>query len=311
MRLYTILALTTALAACSGGAGVREAENVDMSNRVPLPAGPNGRTGNTLCLNAAGPGMPDTYKRIESVLGPGAIEAPSDSVYTPPRPHVVELASDGIVGPYFGILAIEPTDLNQDMVPAGRGGDRSRTEIKIAPDAGPQDPFKAVEGDTYVYSWRFRIARNMRFSSSFTHIHQIKAHGGTFSDPPLITFTPLLNGYMDVRFVGNNATSSSGYSSLGSVSVGKLIGQWVDVREEVTYSNTKGRYKLSIRNQAGTNLLDIDKSGLQTWRTGADHMRPKWGIYRKHDGALNRSDDYVYFANFAISNSATPDSNCR
>ncbi|HTD03401.1 heparin lyase I family protein [Undibacterium sp.] len=310
LSLYAALCAGACAASATDAGAVPAAGNAGMGS---IAAGPLGVVGNTLCLNAAGPDDPDTYRRIESVLGKGAVEAPSDRAYTPRRPHVVQLADDGVVGPHFAVLAIEPTDVNQDLVPMASGGDRSRTEIKIAPSkGGVHDAFKARQGDTYVYAWRFRIAPDMKFSSGFTHIHQIKAYGGPLSSAPLITFTPLSNGKMDIRHVGDIQRDSSGYTVLGSMPLADIPGQWMEVREEITYSNTLGRYRLTIRDRQGAVLLDIDKSGLQMWRTGADHMRPKWGIYRKHDPALNQNtDDTIYFANFGITRGNAPDSACR
>ncbi|MDB5800543.1 MAG: hypothetical protein JWL63_1482 [Rhodocyclales bacterium] len=307
-------ASSSASSAASSSVSSAAASSATSSSAASsIAAGPLGVIGNTLCLNADGPAGQATYPRIESVLGTGAIESPSDTVYTPNRPHVVEFDNDGIAGPHFGILAIDPTDVNQDLVPITSGGDRSRTEIKIAPSTGGvQDGFKAHEGDTYVYTWRFRIAPGMKFSPSFTHIHQIKAYLGTFDDPPLITFTPLSTGFMDIRQIGDGTTSSSVFNILGSMPLAGVPGQWMDVREEITYSNTVGRYKLTIWYQNGTVALNIDSSGLQMWRTGSDHMRPKWGIYRKHHASLNQNiDDYIYFANFGITHGSTPASTCR
>ena len=278
-----------------------------------LDPAPNGVVGNTLCLNASNAGESDTYRRIESVFGTGAVESPSDTQYTPPRPHVMQREGDGIVGPHFAILAIAPTDVNQDLVTLQNGGARSRTEIKIAPSkGGMHDAFKARDGDTFVYAWRFKIAPEMKFSPGFTHIHQIKAYGGVFSDPPMITFTPLANGKMEVRHVGDTRKDASTSATLGSMSLDGIRGQWLDVREEITYSNTAGRYQLTVRDQAGGVVLAINAAGLETWRTGADHMRPKWGIYRRHHASLNQNiDDYVYFANFSVTKGNHPDSTCR
>ncbi|MEO8386296.1 MAG: heparin lyase I family protein, partial [Betaproteobacteria bacterium] len=241
------------------------------------------------------------------------VESPSDTQYTPARPHVLQHGGDGIVGPHFAVLAIEPTDVNQDLLTMQNGGDRSRTEIKIAPSkGGMHDAFKSRDGDTFVYAWRFKIAPGMKFSPSFTHIHQIKAYGGIFADPPLITFTTLANGSMEVRHVGDLRSDSSTSKTLGSMSLAGVFGQWLDVREEITYSNTIGRYQLTIRDQAGEVALVVDKSGLEMWRTGAYHMRPKWGIYRRHHASLNQNvRDYVYFANFAVTRGSRPDSACR
>lgn len=246
-------------------------------------------------------------------MGVGAVESPSDSVYTPIRPHVFEVAGDGIVGEHFAMIAIEPTDVNQDMVTLANGGDRSRTEIKIAPSVGTaHDTFKAKEGETFSYAWQFRIAPEMKFSSSFTHIHQIKAHGGKFSDPPLITFTPLANGKMEVRYVGDNQKDAAQSITLGNVPLAAVQGQWIEAKEEITFSNSQGHYALTLRNQKNEVVLTIEKRGLALWRTGANHMRPKWGIYRKHNAALNQhKPDTVYFANIAITRGNKPDSNCR
>lgn len=286
------------------------------STTMPIATGaemPNGVIGNTLCLNAAAPGGEDPYLRIERTLGKGAVEAPSDSLASPRRAHVEARADDGVVGAHFAILAIEPTDVNLDRVPAAAGGDRSRTEIKLAPSTGgTHEAFKAHQGDSYVYSWRFKLDPRMKFSPGFTHIHQLKAYGGKYSAAPLITFTPLSNGQMEVRHVGDAKQDSSSATVIGSMALDGLAGQWLDVREQISYANTGGRYQLDMRDQTGKSVLAIDQDGLQMWRTGADHIRPKWGIYRKHHAALNQfSDDFVYFANIGIARGSVADSSCR
>ena len=273
----------------------------------------SGVVGQTLCLNAKGAGHVDTYARMEGLLGIGAIESPSDTVYTPPRPHIQERDGDSSVSPYFAFLSIEPTDVNQDMVSMEEGGDRSRTEIKLSPTKGGlHEPFKGHEGDSFVYTWRFKIPGEMKFSPSFTHIHQIKATGGDFAAPPLITFTPLANGTMEFRHVADQRRDSAVVSVLATTPLGPMVGQWVDAYEEVKYSNTDGRYKLRLSDASGKLLLSIDKSGLQMWRTGAAQIHPKWGIYRKHHAALNQHvDDFIYFANFGITRGNLPSTTCR
>ncbi len=269
--------------------------------------------GNTLCLNAGGADRTDTYARMEGILGPGAIESPSDRVYNPAQPHVQERDGDGVVGPHFAFLSIEPSDVNLDLVPMAKGGDRSRTEIKLSPQpGGVYEPFKGHAGDTFVYTWRFKIPHEMKFSPSFTHIHQIKATGGDFAAPPLITFTPLANGTLEVRHVADQRADPSVVSLLASTPLAPLVGQWVDAYEEVKYSNTDGRYALRLRDAGGKLLLSIDKQGLQMWRTGATQIHPKWGIYRKHHAALNQhTHDFIYFANFGITRGSVPSATCR
>jgi len=254
--------------------------------------------GSTMCLNPV-PGQ-DSYRHIESVLGAGAVESPSDGAYAPPRPHILVMPDDGVTGPHYAIQAIEPGDYNLDRVSMEAGGDRSRTEIKLAPSKGTHEVFKAREGDTFTYAWRFRIAEDMRFASSFTHIHQIKANGGRYAEPPLITFTPLANGKMEVRHVADQLTESK-QTVLGAMPLAGNQGKWLVATETITYSNTRGRYQLAIRDMEGAQQLAIDQGGLQMWRSGADHMRPKWGIYRKHSPQLNQHRaDTVYFSNMCI-----------
>ncbi|MFZ6656493.1 heparin lyase I family protein [Undibacterium sp. TJN19] len=273
---------------------------------------PTGVTGNTLCLNAQNADQSGTYARIESVFGKGAVETPSDILYTPVRPHITQ-GGDAIVPAYFSVIAIDPTDVNLDGKTVAEGSDRSRTEIKIAPSlTGMHQAFKAHEGDSFIYAWRFRIDAGMKFSPSFTHIHQIKAYGGRYAEPPLITFTPLANGRMEVRQIDDLKNDGGTFHVLGTVALSQIQGQWISVREQIVFSNSGGRYQLTMRNQDDKSVLDIDSKGLQLWRTGADHMRPKWGIYRKHHAMLNQSmDDYVYFANFAITHGEQADSTCR
>ena len=255
-------------------------------------------TGGTVCVNPV-PGQ-DVYSHIEKLLGAGAVESPSDDAYAPARPHILPMPDDGIVGPHYAVIAIEPTDVNLDRVPYSAGGDRSRTEIKLAPSRGGHDVFKAREGDTFTYTWRFRIAADMRFSPSFTHLHQIKAYGGPYAEPPLITFTALANGRMEVRHVADRLKESK-HTVLGAMPLAGNQGRWLVASETIVYASTQGSYRLSIRDMQGAELLAIDQGGLQTWRSGAEHMRPKWGIYRKHNPDLNQQRaDTLYLSNVCL-----------
>jgi hypothetical protein len=91
----------------------------------------NGVIGNTLCLNADARDAIGTYGTIEKALGTGSIEAPSDNVSEPRRPNIVSMPNDALVGPYFSFMANEPNDVNLDLVPMSKGGDRSRTELSF------------------------------------------------------------------------------------------------------------------------------------------------------------------------------------
>lgn len=271
---------------------------------------PNGKIGNTLCLNASA-GDAAIYKHIEDVFGRGAVEAPSDDVYSPPRQHITVQRGDKLVGDYFAILAIEPTDVNFNKIAKSKGGDRSRTEIKVAPGSGPQSKFHAKEGDRFTYSWRFKVSPDMRFSKRFTHFHQIMAHGGKLSNFPLITFTARSDGKLSIHYTQHPFKSRPNTIALGSIELAKVAGEWLDVREKILFSNT-GSYHLDIYDEKENVVLSIDRPQLDMWRLGATHMRPKWGIYRRHDPALNQNiADYAYFANFSVTKGDEPSSSCR
>jgi len=74
---------------------------------------PNGVIGNTLCLNADPSDAMGTYGTIEKALGTGSIEAPSDNVSEPRRPHIISMPNDALLGPY---VELHP-NLTQDLHP--------------------------------------------------------------------------------------------------------------------------------------------------------------------------------------------------
>jgi len=46
--------------------------------------------------------------------------------------------------------------------------------------------------------------------------------------------------------------------------------------------------------------MNYSNTNMRTWKTNADFMRPKWGIYRKNSQASYLRDEQVLFANFSI-----------
>ena len=312
----SLAVLTVALQGCGGGGG--GTSDVPPSNAQPTAkieasladlGGPTGIVGNTLCLNADMTSTVPLYTRIENVFGPGSIESPSDAVsaYIPPFPHIAERA-DGVGGAYLVFSAIDPSDIN-----TSDPQDRSRTEIKISPStSGPHTTFQVHEGELFIYSWRFFIPASVKFSNSFSHVHQLQAHGGAFSDAPVVTFT-ISNNKFVVRHIADQITDTSQFTSLATVPSDQVQGRWISVREEVKFSNTDGYYRLRM-DAAGQSqpVISIDARPLSLWRTGSDHARVKWGIYRKHSTELNQNlTDEFWFANLAITRGSTPDATCR
>ncbi|WP_171014203.1 RICIN domain-containing protein [Chitinivorax sp. B] len=262
--------------------------------------GPNGRIGNTLCVNSDGPNGKDAYTLLRNQLGNDTVEAP-DNAHNPPIPHIKE-ASDNQVGTHFVFLAHEPIDGDRDNNQA----DRSRIEVKVGP--GSADWLKAKNGSTFTYTWRFKIDPAMKFSNRFTHLHQIKAKGGS-DGTPIITLTGRAgnpNDWLELQHVDDADKTTK----IKRVSMIGIKGIWLDVTEQITYGE-RGSYAVTVKKPDGSTIMQTGKLSLPMWRTGAEYVRPKWGIYRGHSDMLNQTEDQVRFANFGITAGNKPDSNCR
>lgn len=270
----------------------------DMT-RKDGPAGSVRNEGRTYCLNADGPGGMDTYERICSVLGRGAIEHP-DNDHNPPLRHIVEEV-DATVGPHFVFLAHRDIDTDRQ-----RNFDRSRIEIKVAPSSGPWDVLKGREGETFVYTWQFKMNRHMGFSRRFTHMFQLKSYGGD-AGAPIITITGRKDGNDGRLEVIHTGPPSAG--RLAQTSLTGLKDVWLSVYCRATFSDS-GSFSMTVKDPDGRTVISVDRENIDMWR-GGDHIRPKWGIYRGKSDDLRDVEERVSFANFAITpRSDVPFSQC-
>jgi hypothetical protein len=240
-------------------------------------------------LNADGPG--NTYELINSVLAPGhnAVEPP-DCAHASFGRHIEEVW-DKELNKYvfkFHIHAAEDNDRFKKF-------DRQRNEIKTYNKS--QDNLIGTVGETVIYKWKFKLDANFQPSDKFTHIHQIKAYGGAYDDMPVITLT--LRGGKQQHFQVLHSDSISSIE-VARANLGMFKGTWVEVTETITYG-VIGRYNVVIKKVTDDSvLLTYSNNHINTWRTGAEGVRPKWGIYRS---LLNRDmlrDEEVLFADFSI-----------
>ncbi len=240
-------------------------------------------------LKADGPG--DTYELIKSVLAPGQnpIEVP-DCSHPDFGRHIDEIM-DTTLNEYvfkFFIHVVPDDDrcINQD---------RQRNEIKVYNES--PDSLKGFEGDVMEYSWRFKLDQDFQPSTSFTHIHQLKAVGGNESSMPVITLTPRKASpdKLELRYA-----ETTSQETLKAVDLSLIKGRWMSVSEKVKYGET-GSYEISIKNLAtGNEVFHYKNDNIRMWRTGASFIRPKWGIYRslKHPEQLR--DEQPLFNEFII-----------
>lgn len=240
-------------------------------------------------LDANGPG--NTYELINSVLAPGfdVVEVP-DCNHAAFGRHIDEVFDMELNTNVFRFFMHTTPDNDRC-----RNFDRQRNEIKTY-DKSP-DNLLAVEGETVVYKWKFKLDTGFQPSSSFTHIHQIKSIGGPNASMPMYTLT-LRKGSPDrlqLRYAETNTQTT-----LSETDLTPFKGTWVEVVETITYGSS-GSYDITIKKVSdNTTLFSYSDNDIINWQIGATIARPKWGIYRSLNNPSDLRDETVLFANFSI-----------
>lgn len=237
-------------------------------------------------LEADGPGL--TYELITEVLAPGynPVEHP-ECIHPEFGRHIAEVY-DSTLNKYVFEFYSHVTPDNDRC----KYFDRQRVEIKTY-DQSP-DSLLGVVGETIIYKWKFRLDDGFQSSSSFTHIHQIKAVGGDAGDP-IFTLTPR-RGFPNVlELIHDNTTK------VRKIDLSLFIGNWVECTEQIYIHPTNGSYSMTINKISdGTALLDYSNDSLMTIRPDNEFFRPKWGIYRSLNKSYQLRDEAVRFADFSI-----------
>jgi hypothetical protein len=217
-------------------------------------------------------------------------------MHTPPMRHVRE-DTDDVVGPHFVFVAHRDIDRDHLL------NDRQR--IEITAHATSPELFKSLEGQTMVYTWRFKFAANLKVSGSFGHFFQIKSEGGNWS-APIVTLSAN-PGSFEIHQIDNGGNNRQ----LASTAWEPLKDQWLEGYARATFSH-QGSFFMTVKKLDGTVVLKADMPKADMWRDG-NFTKPKWGIYRSLNdrGALNATEDIVRFASFGITPGDTPTSDCH
>ncbi len=242
-------------------------------------------------LTADGPG--DTYDLITSVLAPGhnPIETP-DCGHNAFGDHIDEIYDADLGTNVFRFhIHVMPDDdrcINFD---------RQRNEIKSYNQS--PDNLLGVLGENVEYKWKFKLDEDFQSSSKFTHIHQLKAVGGDEASMPLLTLTTRLGSpdKLQLRYAETLSQISWQETDLAP-----FKGVWCEAIESVTYGDWgDGVYSLIIKKVSdNTTLFSYTNNSTRMWKTDADFIRPKWGIYRSLEFAEDLRDEEVLFADFSI-----------
>lgn len=242
-------------------------------------------------LEADGPG--DTYELINSVMAPGydVVEVPDCNHGTFGR-HIEEIF-DASLNKHVFRFHIHTTPDNDRC----RTFDRQRNEIK-AYDKSP-DNLLAVRRERVRYTWKFKLDQNFQSSSSFTHLHQLKAVGGSQDAMPLITLTTRKGtpDRLELRYA-----EALSQRTLTQTDLAPLLGHWLQATETVLFDEVGlGKYEVHITKiDGGDTLFSYVNNAIRTWKTNADFIRPKWGIYRSLNNASSLRDEEVLFADFGV-----------
>ncbi|MBS7229644.1 fibronectin type III [Flavobacterium psychroterrae] len=262
-------------------------------------------------LNADGPGEIGTYELITNAFAPGtkngAVEAP-DAIHPSFGRHITEVFDKDLNKNVFEFYA-HVTNSPPDNEPVKGKTDRQRVEIKTY---GPSpENLKGNTGETVQYKWCFKIPVGFKPTTSFTHIHQIKAVDGD-DNLPIFTLTlrKMSDGVdkLELIYVKDKASKMNKYQS---VNMSLFEGTWVEATETIKVG-VQGSYAINIKKVSdGKTLMDYSNPTIQTIRsaytsktgkvyTSNAFIRPKWGIYRSLKDIANMRDEAIRFSDFSI-----------
>ena len=244
-------------------------------------------------LQANGPG--NTYGEITAVLAPNysPIETP-DCNHSAFGDHIDEVY-DSDLGDYAFRFFIHVTPDNDRCIKF----DRQRNEIKTY-DKSPEN-LLGREGENVIYKWAFKLADGFQSSPNFTHIHQLKSVGGSYSSMPMYTLTTRKSSpdRLELRYA-----ETTSQITLKQTALSPMVGLWVEATEKIEYTNS-GFYSIELKNKStGEQLFYYDNTAIGepkiNWRPGGTFVRPKWGIYRSLINEQDLRDEQVLFSYFSI-----------
>jgi len=248
-----------------------------------------------LILDADGPG--GTYSLITSKLAPGydPIETP-DCGHGSFGDHIDEIYDNDLGANVFRFHIHRDEDNDRCI-----NFDRQRNEIKTY--SSSPDSLLGIVGEYFEYKWKFKLDADFQSSPKFTHIHQLKAVGGPEAGQPLITLTTRYGtpDKLELRYA-----ETTSQVTLKKTDLTPFKGEWCQVVEQVAYGES-GTYSITITKVSdGSTLFNYSDNDIRMWKTDADFIRPKWGIYRSLLEPSYIRDEEILFADFFIKESDSP-----
>ncbi len=171
--------------------------------------------------------------------------------------------------------------------------DRQRNEMKSRTNNSTWAHVQGNWDEWQILEWKFKIPAGFQPTTSFCHIHQLKAQDGPNNGAPTITITPRASssgGNKRIQIIHSVDGANTGKGTIvDNVPLSEFEDEWVQVREEMHYTYD-GYYSIKItRIGDGKVLIDYTDDNIDMWRTGSSYIRSKFGIYRSlAGGRLNR-----------------------
>ncbi|WP_186785983.1 heparin lyase I family protein [Paenibacillus agilis] len=233
----------------------------------------------TLNVNADGPNYgKDAYQIFKDNFGPKPVDgAASDRIFEVNSP---------IVGNAFEFI-VKSTDLLENNT-------SQRNEVKVY--NASRTELKAPKDSNYTYKWKFKLDENFEFpkKAHFFAIFQYKAIGQN-DDIPLLTFSLDQNV---LKFYHNpKGTDNTQRKVLSEANFANYKNVWVEATVTVVNSDN-GSVSMTLKTLDGKDVMPPYSGNQDMWIDGANIIRPKWGIYRKHYAEIK--DAKIQFANFQI-----------
>lgn len=171
--------------------------------------------------------------------------------------------------------------------------DRQRNEMKSRTNNSTWAKVQGNWDEWQSLEWKFKLPAEFQPTTSFCHLHQLKAQDGRYNGSPVITITARANSdgsNKRIQIIHSVDGADTGKGTIvDNIPLADFEDQWVQVREEMHYTH-HGFYSCKItRISDGKVLLDFADVNIDMWRTGSSYIRNKFGIYRSLSGGrLNR-----------------------
>lgn len=268
-----------------------------LNNNETLTKGPFTETIITK-LKADGPNQGMTaYDLIREFGGPKPMEAPD--LYPENHPEVKHIfeRTDDVVGHHFVFTIHKNQDRDRNKYI--KFGDRQRNEIKAYSKSS--NDLKGFEGDTLIYSWKFKLGEGMTISKNFTHFFQLKSVDDGIGTP-ILTLSAAFRKGSEKLILSHAPVKKATF--LATYPWSESRNKWLQVNCKVTYGN-QGKLNFDlIELESGKAIFSYTNDNIDMWRGTENHhfVRPKWGIYRslKSKHMLRDQEEQVSFADFEV-----------